>query len=191
MAIIAGRLAYKQLTQMKKDSFDRSRPYVAAQVIPSISGGASYDLLVHNLGASRAHGMTLKVIEPKKIAYEDEFTEAIEKVFSREQSLVPGERIRLYWRLGLQEGNTWLGEVGEAATRALGMPDRTRVQVDYKDENGKKFSDEFILDTTIYVTAPGSDGGTDPDMLGYLSAQEKSLQHRLKEITAAIKELGR
>lgn len=191
VAVIAGILAFKQLRQMKNDSFDRSRPYVAVQVIPSIGGRASYDLLVHNLGSSRAHSMTMKLIEPIQLEHSDEFSEAIGKVFSRERSLVPGERIRLYWRLGLEEGHTWADEEGEAATRALGMPERTLVQVDYRDERGNSFSEQFWLDTTIYVTAPGSDGGTDPDLLGFLTPSEKSMQKRIKEVTSAIRELGR
>ena len=86
--------------QMKLDSIAQTRPYVYAEIVPSLGGTDAYDLRVTNVGRTAARNLYIQFNNwPKKI---DDVAEHVKILFETERTLPPGCSIRTYWRL---EGN--------------------------------------------------------------------------------------
>ena len=110
--------------QMKLDSIAQTRPYVYAEIVPSLGGTDAYDLRVTNVGRTAARNLYIQFNNwPKKI---DDVAEHVKILFETERTLPPGCLIRTYWRL---EGNFLDG------TTEAGMPKEGKIELFYGSDD--------------------------------------------------------
>ncbi|WP_434619692.1 hypothetical protein [Arthrobacter sp. A5] len=179
-AIWAGRTALNTLKQQQKDSYAAWRPYLTVQVLPSLAGAPNFDLVIENVGGSPALGIEISSTDfPNKM---DKVSESIRDLFKVVTFLGRGARTRNYWRLEVAKGSTW----SDNTTDPVGMPQSASLTVRYHDLEGKKFEDEFVVDTNIYKLAPLPADGPNP--IDSLSDAEKDLHQMLAVIAVAIGE---
>ncbi|MCT1601265.1 hypothetical protein M3E18_01300 [Kocuria sp. p3-SID1433] len=106
--------------QARTDSILRTRPYVFAEILPSITGSASYDLQIRNVGQSAARDVVVKLDRPPKTS--DEIASKVLKDLEQKRDLPPGSSLRTYWHLGLEEGNKFVLADGTTSTDPAGLP---------------------------------------------------------------------
>lgn len=182
-AFWAGTVAVNTLKQMKKDSLDRSRPYIFASLVPSLAGGHKYDLLIENSGESAARRVKFRFLdapnEPDDIA---EMLLALEGI---EHTMPPKTRIRRYWRLELAKGHTWSTGGDDPA----GMPTKGNIEISYSDNEGRRFKDHYSLDIASIGGSPMPEEG--PNVKDELSNEQKDQHKMLAVIARSIGELRR
>lgn len=182
-AVIAWRTAKQTLMQMRHDSIAQTRPYLYATLVPSLSGGARYDLLIENTGASTARNV--KATCPEFPSAPDDIAEKIKRFLDAEHTIPPGVRLRNYWRLDLESGHTW----SDGTMDPAGMPERTSVILNYEDQEGRKYDDTYDLDVVSLLFAPMPAKG--PKVKDNLSPEQKDMHKMLGIIAAALGELRR
>lgn len=92
------RAASKQAAQ---DSEDRTRPYVAMNIVPSIASSGALDLVVTNTGATAATNVRFELLNAE-FGLSDDDTRVgpdLRSFFSTPFELAPGARMRLFWHL--------------------------------------------------------------------------------------------
>lgn len=104
------------LDHAREDSHQRTRPYVAATVVPSIAGVAKYDIVLMNYGNSSARGVRIRCVNAPSSP--DDVATKILRWLSITHTLHPNMRLRNYWRLELDEGSTWK----DGTREPVGMP---------------------------------------------------------------------
>jgi hypothetical protein len=84
-----------------QDSEDRTRPYVGMDVVPSIAGGGSFDLVIENFGRTTARNILISLENSDFGAQsqDDSVGPALARVFAEPFDLAPGARRRLFWHL--------------------------------------------------------------------------------------------
>jgi hypothetical protein len=84
-----------------QDSEDQTRPYVGMDVVPSIAGGGSFDLVIENFGRTTARNIRISLADSVFGAqYQDDSVgSALARVFAKPFDLSPGARRRLFWHL--------------------------------------------------------------------------------------------
>lgn len=179
-AIGAGRIALETLKQQQKDSYAAWRPYLTAQVVPSLAGSPNFDLVIENIGASPA--VEIEISSPDFPEKLDKVSESIRDLFKVVTFIGPGSRLRNYWRLEVRKGSKW----SDGTKEPTGMPQVATLTIRYKDLEGKTFEDQFLVDTKIYKLAPLPDDGLNPKET--LSDAEKDLHQMLGTIAVAIGE---
>lgn len=180
LAAWAGWTAVKTLKQTRANSIDQTRPYVSAQVVPSLGGTSVYDLIVQNTGQSTAQNLTVTC--PQFPEDPDRIAAAIGKLFKITHVLPPGTRFRTFWHFD-DVGRNW--DDGEGA---LGMPPICEVVVSYDGPDGH-YTDTFPVNIEIYAMAPVPASGH--NVPSDLSKGEKDLHKMLAAIAQNIRELGR
>ncbi len=130
----ASKAALEANEQAKRDSIEQTRPYVYAEVIPSLAGVGQYDLRITNAGKSAARELTLTFSNwPSKL---DDVANGIKILFETPRTLPPGCSIRSYWRL---TGNF------SDKTSAAGMENSGVIAVRYTsdDPSQPNYTDRF------------------------------------------------
>lgn len=104
-AVLAWCTAKKTLEQMEKDSEATSRPYLVAEVVPSLGGPPSWDLLIRNAGRSAATKVRGE-FSPAPSNPDDGTVSEVTSILQEGRTIAPGSTLRLYWRLGITPGAT-------------------------------------------------------------------------------------
>ncbi|MDN4611935.1 hypothetical protein [Arthrobacter burdickii] len=176
----AGWTAVKTLNQTRQNSIDQTRPYVFAQVVPSIAGSSIYDLVIQNTGQSTARNLTIAC--PQFPSEPDRLAVAIGKLFDIEHVLPPQGRIRTYWHFSGDDRN-WSDGEGD-----MGLPPVADIQVSYDGPDGH-YEDTFPINIGVYAMTPvGASGHEVPTDL---TKPEKNLHKMLAVIAGNISNLGR
>lgn len=186
-AWLAWRTASETLAQMKTDSDAAVAPYVAAQIVPSLSGAGNWDLQVWNAGKTPAKGLLLKFGEfPEGV--NDEFTRAIRDLEKQAIDLMPGQSFRVYWRLTLEEGHSW----STGGNAPAGMGESGTVTALYKDRSGKTYKEMIALGLRhLYMSPIPEDGPNLPKDPHKLSDDQKDTHKMLAVLARALGELRR
>lgn len=144
--------------QAKRDSIERTRPYVYAHVVPSLAGVGLLDLVVRNSGQSAARDLTLTYDSwPNPV---DDVTESLQTMFTTPRTLPPGCSLRVLWRLEAGEGRKF----NEGDPKMAGIDNDGTVGVRYTsgDPSHPPYEDDFILlfDKSGYWPVP--EDGAEP-----------------------------
>ena len=142
--------------QTKLDSIAQTRPYVYAEIVPSLAGTGHYDLRIMNAGKTAARNLHIQFDNwPEKI---DDVAEQVKVLFETERTLPPGCSIRTYWRL---QGNFSDG------TTEVGMPKEGTIELFYAsdDPSAPEYQEQYEIMILRSGLAPVSEGGPEPDGL--------------------------
>lgn len=141
-AVLTARSAFETLKasreaneQAKKDSVLQTRPYVYAEVLPSLAGAAAYDLVVRNHGQSAARGLRMD-FEPI-LDTPDDIATAVLRAFSTPRDLPPGSSLRMYWHIGASEGESLMNaeDTQPVETEGSGMPKHGVIHLHYAGDD--------------------------------------------------------
>lgn len=171
-AVWTARVAIGTLRQMKRDSEAQTRPYVYAQVVPSLAGIGSWDIIIKNVGQSAARNLTAQLSAwPKD---DDIITNPLRTMFSTPQTLPPGAQLRAYWLMGPPEGATMRDPTTGGQVPPAGIKDPVTVTFSYHGDggNGASYRDEFDVDTTRIGLTPVASSGPEPKKSMDLKDQE-------------------
>jgi hypothetical protein len=124
--------------QTKHDSIEQTRPYIYAEIVPSLMGSPNLDVRVVNVGKSAARRLTLGYSEwPSAL---DDVATSVEQFFTTERTLPPGTSIRSMWRLESGEGARF-----EDGTTEAGLGKSGNISVSYSsdDPSSPAYTDTF------------------------------------------------
>lgn len=97
VAVAGAASAVWQLVQIRRDSRERTRPYVQLDVVPGIQGVGSWDLIIENTGASVALEVTIDAGELVPQSEGDHIVPNITEYLRAPKTLVPRARRRVMW----------------------------------------------------------------------------------------------
>lgn len=184
------KLAAQQIRQAsqqaERESEDRNRPYVSAQVVPSIAGVGAWDLRIRNTGGTTAKEIKIRLIKGSFIKGSTDndinICQKIENSVGSTFDLQPDTSLRLYW--SFYSSSTEKVETG--------APLRGAIEVTYRwrDENVDKHYKEIIpYDCeTLLIPAPSTGArraGKDSEVTLI------NIEHALRSISSNIGELNR
>lgn len=109
VAFFAALFALSQLRMIRKDSRERTRPYVQLDVVPGLHGPGSWDLIVENRGASAALQVVIDAGLFTPLDADDHIAPIIGDYLLTPKTLVPGARRRVMWGLQQTAGNVKAG----------------------------------------------------------------------------------
>lgn len=145
--------------QLRRDSAERTRPYVFVEVLPGLAGVPAWDLRIKNVGNSAAREL---VLSPRSWPARDDIViQSLRELCDTPRTLPPGCSIRAVWRVG---------EVGPGQSTdgpsELGMEEQEIVSVSYRGSanDEQAFADEFDLMTHGSGLWPVPEDG--PDAVG-------------------------
>lgn len=131
-----------------QDSEDRTRPYVAADIVPGLHGPPVFDIVVMNHGRTAARNVTLDLEGGFGPQCEgDEIGPALGRMFASGFDLAPGARRRVIWRAGRDEAT--------GRSEPHGAPVTGLVQLNYQWDPGderpvRSYSEQMSYDLTEY-----------------------------------------
>lgn len=165
--------------QARRDSIEQTRPYVYAEMIPSLTGDGGYDLRVANVGKSAARNLTLSFDawpdEPDDVAL------SLRTMFETPRAMPPGTSIRAIWRLegGFTDGTT-----------EAGMPASGQVTVTYTSDDSSKpqYTDHF--DVHLHASGLWPVGEAGPNAAG-LSGESLRFYKLGQALVRRVSELAR
>lgn len=165
--------------QAKIDSIAQSRPYVYAEILPSLAGPGFFDLRIMNVGKTAAKGLHVQFDSwPEEL---DDIAEQIKNLFETERTLPSGASIRTFWRL---TGNFTDG------TKQAGMPGKGTIHLFYgsEDPSMPQYEDKYevLIDQSGLFPVP-EDG---PDPKG-LSGHQRTFYLLGQAIARALGNLSR
>ena len=133
----AARAAQLANEQAQRDSIEQTRPYVYAEIVPSLAGAGNYDLRIQNPGRSAARNLTFTFDPP--LEQLDDVAQSVQTLLETPRTLPPGSSIRSYWRL---EGNFTDG------TKEAGLPQRGSLTAHYTsdDSSSPQYQDTYDFD---------------------------------------------
>lgn len=173
-AAINGR---STLRQVKRDSAERSRPQVAAELRDLPYSKGMQILVIRNVGATIARNVRVsfapEIPDPENAA--ESVTPFLKRRYS---SPIPA------LTSGMELDNLWyVGTSGEGGrfVNSEPTPDQAVVTITYEDGQGREFSDDFPIDVTIIRQRTYTESSSSP------AAQGKEA---LKHLTAAAKAIG-
>ena len=82
--------------QRERDSYEQTRAYVFAQVVPGLGGQRALDIVLQNHGKTTARNVT--VVTADWGDGDDEWTSRIQRACDTPQTLPPGGRVRFLWQ---------------------------------------------------------------------------------------------
>lgn len=176
---IASEAAKEANEQARRDSIEQTRPYVYAEILPSLAGTSQYDLRVSNVGRTAARSLRLEFDAwPEEI---DDIAKQIKAFFETPRTLPPNASIRTYWRL---TGNFTDG------TKAAGMPEIGKIRVLYtSDEETKpQYKDEYDVLISKSGLWPVAEDGPEPT---HVSGSDKEFYKMGQAIARSIGNLAR
>lgn len=167
--------AGQQLALLREQARAEARPFVVAQVVPSLHGGAAWDLTIQNLEKSIAREVRLEGIALTPRGDDDYIGENLAKILSVSQTLVPGGRMRATGRREAY-GNRKVPAGAEPVVSAT---------LRYGDDNGEECV--FDLDSIAAATPLPSDG---PNALGE-NSELKNIAYAVRALSVHVGELRR
>lgn len=178
--------------QAERESEDRNRPYVSAQVVPSIGSRGAWDLRIRNTGGTTAKEITIRLIKGEYIKGEDvQDSEIYNQMIALENTkfdLQPNTSMRFYWSFH----STSTGEV------KVGAPLQGTIEITYRwrDESiDKPYQEKVSYDCkTPLIPAPNTgakrdEGITEEDTTNKVTLI--NIEHALRSISSHIGELNR
>lgn len=97
VAFFAALFALSQLRMIRKDSRERTRPYVQLDVVPGLHGPGSWDLIIENRGASTALEVVIDAGDFAPLDAEDHIAPILGNYLLTPKTLIPGARRRVMW----------------------------------------------------------------------------------------------
>lgn len=183
VALLAATFALVQLRLIRKDSHERTRPYVQLDVVPGLQGPGSWDLIIENRGASTALNVVVDGGEYTPQDESDHIVPDLGKYLLAPKTLVPGARRRVMWGYS----------TNDARIRA-GVLEPRDVSVTYLDERrsrswlGRKrpYRDTFrVGDALAGMVFPAPTEGPKPnntDMLAHIDRAVRTLNTHVGEL---------
>ena len=171
-AIVTAGYAISTLNQTKRDSRDRTRPYVYADVVPSLAGMTSWDLIITNTGQSVARDLTLEIDHwPDPM---NRFAQSIHTMAGTPRDVPPGARLRAYWRLGKE-----------------GMPEEALITMKYSSDDPKAppYTDTARVRIKNSGLVPVGRQGPNPP--ADMDSDRKAFYRMLQVLSEGIRELSR
>jgi hypothetical protein len=124
--------------QAKRDSIEQTRPFVYAELVPSLAGNPNWDVRIVNVGRSSARNLTLSFDnwpdEP------DDVATSVRDLFDTPRTLPPSASIRAMWRL---EGNF------DDGTSEAGMGKSGTITVSYTSDDPTHPRYEDVFDVRV------------------------------------------
>lgn len=145
-AILAWCTAKKTLAQMRADSEAQARPYLTAEVVPSLSGPPTWDLVIRNAGRSAATNV-VGSFTPTPSNPADATVVEVSKILGEGRTIAPGSVLRLYWRFEHTPGTT-------VVSGSDGFVDDGSLALTYTGVSGKKYSESFPLKPASMTPLP-------------------------------------
>lgn len=186
--IVAAWVGLKNLSHLRSDSKNRSRPYIFVEPVPGLHGDGSWDLRIANLGTSIANDVQLSVTPNwGPIDEFDRHTPAIQKALDAPITLPPGSSLRLMWRLDRPVDN--------GKREVAGAPENSEITVTYKGTLDRKsrnrgYSDEFFIRTDLGIAVPVPTSGN--KLTGTEEGKElRNIERVLRALTRHVGELRR
>lgn len=124
VALLAGLIAWRQVTEARRLRLEQAQPYVVVYMEPSAATPHIIDLVVRNFGATAAYDVTLSVSPDLKRSGQGGTTEPV-WMFDSLPVLVPGQEWRTMWDFSPERVQT-------------SLPDRYDVTTSYKDSHGRR-----------------------------------------------------
>lgn len=142
--------------QAKRDSIEQTRPYIYAEIIPSLGGESLWDIRIANAGRSSARQLTLDYSDwPSEV---DDVGASIRTLFRTARTLPPQCSIRAYWRL---EGNFTDG----TTEAGLGKSGVITARYTSDDPSRPQYVDAFDVMIDNSGLWPTGESGPNPDGL--------------------------
>lgn len=172
--------------QAERESEDRNRPYVSAQVVPSISGMGAWDLRIRNTGGTTAKEITIRLIKGEYIegegAHDSEIYNQMIALENTKFDLQPDTSLRIYW--SFYSTNTGEVEVGAPLQGTIGITYHWRDEsIDklYRERVSYDCETPLIPVPSTGVERKGRNKGT----------TLINIEHTLRSISSSIGELNR
>lgn len=167
--------------QAKRDSIERTRPYVFAQVLPGLAGPGCYDLVIQNLGQSAARRVMWTFSNPP--SQPDDVATPILAMLRTPRTLPPGASLRTYWRMEEPTGFT-------DGTFEAGMPSAGELRVTYSSDDPTHPTYEDTFDFDIETAGFWPLGAAGPEPQG-LERRDRLFYKLGRDIALHIAELRR
>lgn len=141
--------------QDEQESYDRNRPIVIAEIVPSIGATGIWDLRVSNLGGAYARNVAIDFVEGGVVDESTELAQLLTAFLQSRFDLAPGASLRVYWHFS-PNGTERIGHA-DSLTEVRGV-----IAVDYEWDRGEgtpeRFREEVRYDTDelgLITPAPG------------------------------------
>ena len=176
-AAVAGATSgVRTFRQTRRDSRARSRPMVAAELRDHPYADATQILVVRNYGPSIARNVRVTfdppIPDPDNPA--ESGTPFLKARYANPLAvLTPGMELDNVYFSGRQQGSTWVNYEP--------TPDQVTVRIEYEDDEGNEWTDDFPLDTNIIRNRTYTVSSKDPD------EQRKALLKAVQGIEKALK----
>ena len=183
VAFLAAMFALSQLSMIRKDSRERTRPYVQLDVVPGLHGTGSWDLIIENRGASTALEVIIDAGEFTPQDDADHISPIIGDYLLTPKTLVPGARRRVMWGLSHSDQNI-----------KAGVLEPREVKVSYFDERKARrrwpkprpYRDTFAVgDAFAPAVFPAPTEGARPnnkDMLAHIDRALRAMNGHIAEL---------
>jgi hypothetical protein len=178
-AIVAAEAARSANEQARVDSIEQTRPYVYAEIAPSLAGANHFDLKIRNSGKSAARNLTLDYSDwPAPL---DDVACSIRTLFDTPRTLPPDCSIRVLWRLQ--------GNFSDGTTEA-GMPKSGIINLKYTSDDSSKpqYSEHYDVQISTSGLWPVPEAGPRPDGM---SGDAKKFYVLGQALLRRVGELGR
>lgn len=142
--------------QARRDSMERTRPFVYVDIIPGLAGSGHYDIKIWNSGRSAARAVTLDYDSwPQP---EDDVTARVRTLFETPRTIPPRSAVRSMWRL--------TGNFSDGTTVA-GLPTTGRITANYTSDDPSQphYTDYFDVLVDSAGLWPVPEAGPNPDGL--------------------------
>lgn len=174
-AIATAAIAVLTLLRASRDSSDRTRPMIVAEMLPAEHDSNTIDFVLRNYGQSLARDVKVAFDPP---LYVPDGSDAVltPYLIQRYQALIPtlspGQELKNVWWSGIDKG-------GDDLENSESTPDKALVTVTYRAPQGRRtYTDVFPLDVkTIKMTT--------------FATSSTSLPGRLKTIDASLSSIAR
>jgi hypothetical protein len=153
--VAAAVVAIITLLSIKRDSRDRARPVLSAELLPITLSRGTMELVIQNVGSG--------VAKDVKVSFDPPITEDIGTfagyVARRYAGVIPtmgpGRRLTNVY-------GHWTGDGGHELDEPV--PQQVTVMIQYKDSHGRSYSDSYLLDVmTLRNQTTTSPGNTDEE----------------------------
>lgn len=143
--------------QAKRDSVERTRPYVFVEVSPSIGADNGIDVLIRNSGSSAARQVVIDFDgwpdDP------DDIAQAAQKVFETPRTIAPGSSVRIYWMLTAHSGQAFEDGREEAG---IDTPGTATIRYTSDDPAHPEYEDRYEIDVPNLGHRPTGYRGVEP-----------------------------
>ncbi|WP_155854662.1 hypothetical protein [Paenarthrobacter nicotinovorans] len=187
VAVVSAVIALSAVVRTAKDSHNRSRPMVVAEFQFAKDSPSHLDLVIRNYGPTIARNLSVEFDRHITDDSGDEWT--IGQLMYRRyagttfHSFSPNQEFRNVW---------WRGQEVSGQRRqvnAFDTPESVTVALRYQDPKGKKYREEFELETGSFLLSTTATAST--SLLGRLKTIDASLSklaHSSQRLAAAVEE---